>query len=88
MHFVESKAKPYALILHDLYFLFGFFGKIWVPSCTCMFKIWLNKASNKALMLRICFCYRGINIFPFTFLSIWLLHGQIWATVEGAASLT
>ena len=48
-----------------------------------------NKASNEALMLKICFCYRGINIFPFTFLSaIWLLHGQIWATVEGAASLT
>ena len=47
MHFVESKAKPYALILHDLHFLFGFSGKIWVPSCTCIFKIWLKKCKTK-----------------------------------------
>ena len=43
MHIMQSYAKSYAFILHDLHFLFRFFSKIRVPTWTCLIKMSLNK---------------------------------------------
>ena len=41
MYFAQAKAKSYAFILHNLYFLFCFLSKIRVPSWTCVIKAFL-----------------------------------------------
>ena len=47
MNFIQSKAKRYAFILHNLYFLFCFFSKIWVPGWARVVKMWLNRRTAK-----------------------------------------
>ena len=53
-----------------------FFGKIWVPSCTCMFKIWLKKCKTKHPTKLWCWKYAfAIEELIFFHLLFYLLFG-------------
>ena len=58
--YVLFKAKTYAFVLYNLYFLFRFFIEIRVPGWTCIIKMWLNKSIAEHSSKLFC----QISIFP------------------------